>query len=119
MPVNVRLLRQPACVPVATLKLRPLLAIGGITRNASGAVIGQSSVRPFAKPNDVLASRDTSDPGTGVYTVSVFDAAAYYVVGIQDGSFDSTVVTWDNTTATFDRTQSVGGVTGNNLQGAS
>ena len=116
---NVRLLRQPLLAPTTTLKLRPLNAIGGITRGPSGVILGQSSVRAYSKPNDMISSRETSDPTTGQYTASVLDLAAYYVVAIQDASFDSTLLTWDSGSATFDRTQSVGGVTGNATQGRS
>lgn len=116
---NVRLMRRPVTDVPTTVRLRPLLAIGGITRNQTGtAVLSQAGVRAFRALNDVLAARSASD-SSGYYNVSTPDTAAYYAVAIQDGTFDTTDITWDNTHVTFDRTQSVGGVSTKPLLGTS
>jgi hypothetical protein len=115
---NLRARRQPVNISLTTLIARPLLAVTGITRTASGAILTGASVKAFKSTTDVFASRERSD-ATGAYTVSVPDANRYYVVATQPATVDATVLTMDNTSATMDRTRGVGGVTENTLVGAS
>lgn len=106
-------------VPDRRFILRGALVIVKRAKTTSGANFPQARVRAFATLTDVVVARDVSD-GSGLYGVSVPDAvAAYYTVVTQDATFDSTALTWDNTGATFDRTQSVGGVSSTALRGSS
>lgn len=107
----------PVWVPPRSYVLRGALRIVQRTRNAAGLAFAQARIRTFASVGEALVARDVSDP-SGVYGVSVPDGAAYFVVATQPGTFDSSLITWDSTSCTFDRTQSVGGVSAVNLRGS-
>lgn len=64
------------------------LAIAGVTRNASGAVLPNCIVQLFRTSDDLLMGEQTSD-GAGSYSFPVQnDAASYYVVAYLAGAPD-------------------------------
>lgn len=115
---NVRLRQALAFARSTTLVLRPLRAIGAITKNSVGDPLPQARVRAFTYPNNLLVSIDVSDT-LGRYGTPVPDAGAYYTVAIQDAPWDSSSITWDNGGVTFDQITSIGGVSDAGLRGIS
>jgi hypothetical protein len=99
------------------LMLHPARIIAATTKVSTGVALPQANMRLFATAGDTITARDISSPD-GTYALYTPDAAGYYVVALQDGTFDSASVTWDNAGITFDRATSVGGVAPNNLFGA-
>ncbi len=64
-------------------------SISGITRNASGAVLGGCVVKLFQTGSDVELGTAVSDPVTGAFNVtSPIDGAACYIVAYLAGSPD-------------------------------
>lgn len=99
------------------LMLHPARIIAATTKISTGVALPQANIRLFTTSGDTITARDVSSPD-GTYALYTPDAAGYYVVALQDGTFDASALTWDNAGVTFDRATSVGGVAPNNLFGA-
>lgn len=65
------------------------LALSGVTRDSSGAVLGSCVVSLYRASDDLLMERVTSDAVTGAYSFSTLGLGAnYYVVAYKAGSPD-------------------------------
>lgn len=62
--------------------------ISGVTRNASGAVLGGVTVQAFRTSDDAVSGEVVSDVGDGTYSVATLDDSGHYAVGYLDVATD-------------------------------
>jgi hypothetical protein len=76
--------------------------ISGVTKDSSGAALGNCIVSLFQTGVDSLLQRATSDPTTGAYSFSMFDAPGrtFYVEAYKAGAPDVAGATVNTLVAT-------------------
>lgn len=75
-----------------TTSPQPARKITKVTRDNTGAILGGASVKLFRTDEDLVLEREISDPATGAFTLSVFDAGYYYYTAVQEQSASSSMI---------------------------
>ena len=79
----------PPFIGAEPLPSAPPIAISGITRDSTGAVLGGVTVQVFETATDRFITEVVSDPTTGAYIVPVgIGTGPYYLVAYKAGGTD-------------------------------
>ena len=90
----------PTCRFTSPVMYGVQLGITGITKDSTGAVLGNCTLELFYTNDDVLVGKTMSD-SNGVYTFLVGSAFPCYVVAYKTGSPDVAGTTVNTLTATI------------------
>lgn len=98
-----------------SVRLRRILSIAGVTRDALGVPLGYVNVSLMQSADSLNILRDSSD-ASGAYQFFVPGTTPYYVAAFKTDTVDDATGTADDTTGTADQT-GIEGVTANTLVG--
>jgi hypothetical protein len=97
---------------------QPARKITHVTRDQTGAILGTAAVKLFRTSNDKLLETEISDPTTGAFTLSVFDAARYYYTAVRADAASSTRIRASSSTVKASSTAQIAGIGRNDMTGS-
>lgn len=101
-----------------TTSPQPARKISKVTRDSTGAILQQAVVKLFRTDEDLILEREISDPVTGAFTLSVFDAGYYYYTSVRETTADAGWWSADSGAILADTGAQVTGLSANDQQGA-